>query len=332
MKQQRIGLIARIAGVVLAGSALMGAAPGMAADRLAVITTGKGSAIGWPFYIAQAKGFFAENGLDPELTSAPSTAAQIQQIVAGAAGLGVDVGLTDPLRAIDKGAKIALIRIQAEVPPYTIWAKKDIGSIPALKGKVIIVGGANDITRIYLEQMLEPNGLKHGDYDMVYAGSSPARYAALASGSVDAAILLPPFSFKAQGEGYSLVARLSDYVKDLPFAGQAVNVEWAQKNKPTVIAFLKAYKKAVEWFYKPENRAEAVDILVKSTGAAPPDAAATYDYFNQIHVFAVNGVVEPASIASIVKELGSEKAFDGPADPARFIDAEMTVLAAEAAK
>jgi NitT/TauT family transport system substrate-binding protein len=321
-----------LAAVLLTAAIATAAQPATAAEPLTVLATGKGSSNEWPFYIAQAKGFFAEGGINPELVSAPSAAALVQQLTGGSAGLGVGVGLTDPLRAIDKGAKIAIIRIQGEVPPYTLWAKHDIKSIGALKSKVIIVGGANDITRIYLERMLEPNGLKRGQYDMIYAGTTPSRYAALASGAVDAAILLPPFSFKAQREGYSLVARLSDYVKDLPFTGHAVNIEWAQKNKSTLIAFLKAYKKGVEWFYKPENRAEAITILVNSTGTAQADAEATYDYLNQIHVFSVDGVVTAEAIGPIVKVLAAEGALDGSADPKRFLNAEITAMDVEATK
>jgi NitT/TauT family transport system substrate-binding protein len=326
------GISLGLAAVLLTASIAVGVRSSIAAEPLAVATTGKGSSNEWPFYIAKAKGFFAENGVDPDLVSAPSNAAQVQQLAAGSVSLSVGAGLVDPLRAIDKGAKIALIRIQAEVPPYTLWAKRDIKSIGALKGKIIIVGGANDITRIYLERMLEPNGLKRGQYDMIYAGTTPSRYAALASGAVDAAILLPPFSFKAQREGYSLVARLSDYDKDLPFTGQAVNIEWAQKNKSTVVGFLKAYKKGVEWFYKPENRTEAIAILVSSTGTAQADAEATYDYLSQIHVFSVNGVVDAASIGPIVKVLADEGALEGSADPKRFLNPEITALDVEATK
>ena len=58
-----------------------------------------------------------------------------------------------------------------------------------LKGKLISVGGAKDITRIFVEQMLLPNGVKPGEFDMTFAGATSARFSALQAGAVDAAIL-----------------------------------------------------------------------------------------------------------------------------------------------
>jgi NitT/TauT family transport system substrate-binding protein len=310
----------------------LGATPSVALETVTALTTGKGSAYDWPCYVAKNKGFFAEVGIDLDLVAASSSAAQVQQLTAGSAGLGMGIGLTDPLRAIDKGAKIAMLRTQAEAPPYTLWGKPALKSIGDLRGKVIIVGGANDITRIYLERVLGQNGIKPGQYDLVYAGTTPARFAALASGAVDAAMLFPPFSFKAQGEGYTLLGRVSDYVKDLPFTVQAVNIEWARKNKSTLAAFLKAYRKSVEWLYRDENKAEAIAILVKETTASDADAEATYDYVKQIHVFSAGGVVDPSYIAGAVKILADEGGLDGPADSKRFLDPEILQLAADAAK
>jgi NitT/TauT family transport system substrate-binding protein len=310
----------------------LSATPSVALETVTALTTGKGSSYDWPAYVGKDKGFFAEVGIDLDLVSASSSAAQVQQLTADSAGLGMGIGVTDPLRAIDKGAKIAMLRTQAEAPPYTLWAKPALKSIGDLRGKLIIVGGANDITRIYLERVLRPNGIMPGQYDLVYAGTTPARFAALASGAVDAAMLFPPFSFKAQGEGYTLLGRVSDYVKDLPFTVQAVNVEWALKNKSTLVSFLKAYRKSVEWLYRDENKAEAIAILVKSTSASDADAEATYDYLKQIRVFSAGGVIDQSYIAGALKILADEGGLDGPVDPKRFLNSEILQLAADAAK
>ena len=71
-----------------------------------------------------------------------------------------------------------------------------------IKGKLVSVGGAKDITRIFVERMLEPNGVKPGEFDMTFAGATSARFAALQAGAVDAAILTPPFNFHAQTAGF----------------------------------------------------------------------------------------------------------------------------------
>jgi len=94
-----------------------------------------------------------------------------------------------------------ILRIVGKVPPYAIEAQKDIHSLKELKGKTIAIGGRTDITRLYYDRMLEPNGVHWGDYDAIVIGSTTGRLAALKSGAVAATMLLPPFSFRAEAEG-----------------------------------------------------------------------------------------------------------------------------------
>ena len=95
------------------------------------------------------------------------------------------------------------MRLEVQAPPYSLLAKPAIKSIGELKGKLISVGGAKDITRIFVERMLEPNGVKPGEFDMTFAGATSARFSALQAGAVDAAILTPPFNFHAQSAGFT---------------------------------------------------------------------------------------------------------------------------------
>ncbi len=317
-----------VAAILVLAAFTTGAQRASAAETLTMVTTGKGSAQQWPIYIAIAKGFMAENGVAPDLIGASSTAAAMQQLAAGSANLGSG-GLTDPLRAIDKGAKISLLRIEAQLPPYTLWAKPTIKSIADLRGKLIILGGAKDITRIYLERTLIPNGVKPGEYDMIFAGTTAARFAALSSGAVDAAILVPPFSFKAKGSGLSFIANVADYVRDLPFTGYATNTEWAKTHRPQLLGFLNGMAKGVDWFYQDADRAEAIDILVKESGSSREDVAATYDYYRSLHIFDHKGLVEASTIGNLIKVMQDMGDLEGSLDVTRFIDPDITPLAAQ---
>lgn len=317
-------------GVLALGLVLATGHAAFAVENLSVTTTGKASSGLWPLYIAQAEGFFKDNGLDVDVISTQSTASEIEQVAAGSSVMGVDAGLTDPLRAIDKGAKIALLRSQEIVPPYTLWGKPKIKTFADLRGKTVIVGGAKDITRIYFDHMVKPNGLKPSDYSLVYAGSTPARYAALSSGAVDAAILLPPFSFKAQDEGDALIGRLADYIKDMPFTGMVVSTAWAQTHKPTIIGFLKGFNKGVDWFYDVKNRDKAISIFMKVSMSSQSDAAKSYDYLKAIQVYSRLGVIDASTIAPLVNALAAEGDISGSTDPSQFIDPKISDLARQA--
>src|SRR5262249_56877507 len=108
-------------------------------------------------------------------------------------------------------------RMGTQARPYTLLTKPAIKQWGALKGKIMSMGGRKDITRIYLERMAGPNGVKPGDYDLVFAGATTARFSALQSGAVDAAILLPPFNFYAQSAGFTSLGNTIDYAPELPF-------------------------------------------------------------------------------------------------------------------
>ena len=141
--------------------------------------------------------------------------------------------------------------------------------------------------------------------------------------------MLPPFSFRAEHDGYTLIGRLSDYAKDLPFTGSAVNTDWALKNKDLLVRYLTAFKHGVEWFYDDVNRKEAIDIFVNDTGTDRADAEKTYDYFRQIHVFAVDGRVTADSIKTLIKVLADDGDLHGSTDPARFLNPEIAKITAE---
>jgi NitT/TauT family transport system substrate-binding protein len=323
--------LAGVAVLLLAALTLAGALGASAAERITIATTGKGQPPEWPDFIANSKGFFAENGVSIELVASQSASAATMQAAAGSAQMSVG-GMTEVMLAIDHGAKLDLLRIETDVGPYSLFAKRTIKSIKELRGKTVIVGGPKDVTLVYFERMAGANGLKPGEYDLVYAGTTPARLAALTSGSVDAAMLYPPGSFDAASQGYPNIGDLSDYVKDMPFTGYAVDHAWAVKNKPAIIGFLKGWRKAVGWFYDTRNRAEAIAILVKESGQTRENIEKTYDYYRSLHIFPEDGTIDAKKLNTLVQALAQMNTLAGPADPRRFVSPEMALLNKEAAQ
>ena len=303
-------------------------APGVsAAEKLIMATTGVASAQQWPIWIANVKGFLAANGVEVDFVGAPSAAAVVQQVAAGSANIGTG-GLSDPLRAIDRGARVSLLRIETQVPPYSIWGRKTITTLKDLKGKIVMLGGIKDITRVYFERMMEPNGLKWGEYDTVFAGTASSRFAALSSGAIDATILNPPFSFKAEAAGFSKLGQVTDYVKDLPFTGIAVNLDWGLAHKPAISGFLTGVAAGVDWFYEEKNRDEAIDILQKLSKAERGDIVQAYDYYKQLKIFDRTGVIGASALGNLAKALKDIGDLEGSTDLARFQHPEMAALAA----
>jgi NitT/TauT family transport system substrate-binding protein len=274
-----------------------------AADRVIVGTVGSASANLWPVFIGINKGLFAASGVAIDLVYVQSSAAMIQQLTAGSLDVSMSSGLVDPIRAIDKGSPIAIVRFESQSPPYALVAKPAIKTLRDLKGKVISVGGAKDITRIYVERMLAPSGVKPGEFDMVYAGATSARAAALASGAVDAAILLPPFNFQAEAQGFIELGLTVDFAPELPFSGTVVSRPWANGHRAVLARLLDAHAKAVAWFEDDRNRAEAVKMMVTASGLKPDEVEKAYDFYRRGKFFEPSGKVSLAKLKALIAAL-----------------------------
>jgi NitT/TauT family transport system substrate-binding protein len=297
---------------LLASVVLAFAYTAQAADTVSVGSVDATSANLWPLHIAIKNGYFDAANIKIDLVFAQSNASVIQQLAAGSYSVAPSAGMVDPIRAIDKGAPVALVRIVIQAPPYTLIAKPAIKTIEDLKGKTIIVGGAKDITRIFTERMLAPHGLKPGDYDFVFAGATSARFAALQSGAVDAALLTMPFNFLAMTAGYANLGATFDVLPDMPFAGIAVNRPWAEEHIDVLKRFLDAYTKAVAWFNDPNNREAAVAIQMDTSKIQQDDVEKAYAFLHDKNLFEPTGEISKRKVGSVVdtlRELG-----DLPAD------------------
>jgi NitT/TauT family transport system substrate-binding protein len=289
------------------GFVLVQAPSARAADSVLIGSVDATSANLWPLYVAQRKGYFDAADLKLDVIFSQSNASVIQQLAAGSFHIAPSAGIVDPIRAIEKGAPVSILRILIQSPPYALLAKSTIKTIKELKGKTIIIGGAKDITRIFTERMLEPNGLKSGDYDYVFAGATSARFSALQSGAVDAAILTVPFNFYAESAGYTNLGFTFDYIPDMPFAAMAVNRNWATANPKVVERFLAVILKGVTWFEDPANHAEAVKLMVEHSKLKQEDVEKSYDFLRGKHLFEPTGKVSKKKVGAVVdalRELG----------------------------
>jgi len=297
--------------IALAG---LSAAPAFAAEQITLGNVGQASANLWPVLIGLDQGFYTVEDLKVDVVYVQSSAALVQQVTAGSLPVSVSTGLADPLRAVGMGAPISIVRLEVQMPPYDLVAKPNITSLADLKGKLISLGGPKDITRIYVERMLAPSGVKPGDFDMVFAGATAARASALAAGAVDAAILLPAFNFQAVAKGFKSLGLTADYVKDLPFSGMAVNNAWASANKPTLEKLLRVENKSIAWFNDPKNHADAVRILKVASGLSEDDVEKAYVFFRNGNFFEPTGKVSRTKLNNLAKAMESLGDLPGDLD------------------
>ena len=293
------------------GLGLLGAVPGRAAETIATGMIGAPNAVGWPWYIGIDKGFFADAGISLDVVYVPTASGLVQQLSAGSLDIVADVGVVEPIHAVEKGAPVALLRIMGQVSAYEMLAKPSINSVKELKGKTICIGGLIDINRVYLERIMSANGLHDGDYDITVVGNTAGRFAALKSGAVDATMLAPPVNFFAEDAGFRNIGMIMDYAGDMPFSAADVSLAYAGKHRDTLVKLLAALDRSVAWFNDTAHRNEAIDIMVKEMKSSPrTPVERSYDYLRKINYFAPGNEVSRSRMQNVInamKALGDIK-------------------------
>jgi ABC-type nitrate/sulfonate/bicarbonate transport system substrate-binding protein len=287
--------------------AALGLALPAQAETITIGLVGAVSATHWPIYVGLKQGYYAAADITLDMVFTPSSTALVQQLAAGSLDAALSTGIVDPIYAIDKGAPVAILRLEMVSPPYALMGQKSIKSIKELKGKTIMVDGPKGITRLYVERMLAANGIKPNEIDTLFAGATTARYSALQSGAVDATILLPPFNFFADSAGFSTLGLAVDYTPELPFTGAVVNRTWAMAHGATLDRLLSAHQQSMAWFLDPQHRAEAIAMMVEASKQRSEDVAKAYDFLQNYKFFDASGKVSKTRMNAMLgalRELG----------------------------
>jgi ABC-type nitrate/sulfonate/bicarbonate transport system substrate-binding protein len=238
------------------------------------------TATNWPFLIAEQEGMFQREGIDLKRVIGGNTTATTQALVAGSTDFA-QMNLVNLLGANSAGADLVAVGGDATVPIYTLIVHPSIKSYADLRGKRLAITGPTDPLNYVLARMLAANGLKSTDYELISLGGAPQRLAAVQKGGVAGSLINQPSDFIALASGFSSLGLSTDYVDNFQYTVTGVRREWAQKNRPLVVRFLRAYVKGCEFFYEPRNKDAVVRALAEKTKSEREEAEKTYALYMQ---------------------------------------------------
>jgi NitT/TauT family transport system substrate-binding protein len=248
-----------------------GAQNGLTELTFAILTP---TASEWPIYLAQAEGFYKDEGLNVSIIEGNSPPNVINLVATNGANMA-DNGCDSEIAAVSHNLPLKVVAPMFGVNPYSLVVLPSIKSWADLKGKSVMLGTKQDVTAIALGALAAGHKMTLDDFQIVIGGNSTARYAGLASGNVQGAMLAQPFDLLAESKGDTIMATASDTIKDWAFTCVAVNNDWAAKNRPVVLKFLRALRKAIQYGYA--NKAGAVAVLVDKAKVDPAIAARAWD-------------------------------------------------------
>jgi len=243
--------------------------------RLAVISEGVNA---WPLYVAQGRGLFEREGLGVEVTLTGSSTHQLAQLRSG----GFDIGFQQSdhvVRAVETGSDLCIVMAQGHAPELSLVAAKEVKTLAGLKGRDIIVDGANSGYALLLHKLLADNGLAGSDYRFVETGGSQERFDAMKAGQGAASWLNPPFDRNLFALGFVSLGTTTQFFPAYPGSIAACRRAWAAQNGDRLVAFIRAFRGACHWLKDPAHKAEAVALLPSRLNIAPDLADKAFDAF-----------------------------------------------------
>ncbi len=146
-----------------------------------------------PFYVAQERGFFRDEGLDVNLIVMGAPVANLALI-----GQNVDFSSvpTAALSAMLRGAPLRVIFNAFYRPLVWLYSKAEIHSVKELKGKRVGVAGIGSGPDHLLRELLRQNGMDPSrDVTILGLGVQSNLYTALSTGNIDASVFVIPVEF-----------------------------------------------------------------------------------------------------------------------------------------
>ncbi|HLI25509.1 MAG TPA: ABC transporter substrate-binding protein [Chloroflexota bacterium] len=183
------------------------ASPAATAPARVALRVGHTAAVPWAgIYLALARGYFAEEGLDIELELFASGEQQIPALATdqiSASGLGLSAGL---FSAAARGVALKVVAgVSSNEPGFSSSAlvvRKDlldsgaVRTLADLRGRTVATIAQSASNSIALSRGLQAAGVADSEVDLV-AMPSPDMVAALANSAIDAALPTEPFVARA---------------------------------------------------------------------------------------------------------------------------------------
>lgn len=264
-----------------------------------------------PFYVARDKGFFKNEGLVGEVIVMNRDDLILQSLVSDSIQFG-NISPSALFPAREQGlTNLKMIAGSFNGTTYSIIALPKFKTLDQLKGAKLAVSSLQAGSTQVLKYILKQKGLIYPrDYNLLRAGGTTLRYAALQTQQVDAAVLAEPVSLIAQEKG---LVNLGDAYKLVPgyqLAGVWIKEEWAKKNRDLTLRFVRAFYNALVWLH--DNRSEALELLPKITTLQKQYVQTSWETYTRAQIWPKDGKVNVKGLQLVIDLMAEEGQLKKP--------------------
>jgi len=224
---------------------------------------------------ARVNGYFAGDGLEVDVTPTPNSTDQMRGLSQGKFEV-VSTAFDNVLAWSGReGAEIIAVLQISDKTVLPVFVRPEIKTRSDLKGKKLAADAVDTAFALVLRRVLLANGLDmtKGDYELVALGATGARLESMLKGETFAGVLTSPFDVKAVAAGMRRMGDSKEVLPDYPNTIFAVNREWGQKNRETLVAYLRGWLKGMSWVKDPASRDAAIKMVGSELKLNPKQAA-----------------------------------------------------------
>jgi NitT/TauT family transport system substrate-binding protein len=236
-----------------------------------------------PLCVALAKGYFAEQGLDVQISQIDTAAKMMAPLGAGQLEVAAGAPTAGLFNAVGRGIDLKVVASESiSAPGYGVIAilvRKDlivsgrVKSFKDFKGLTFAEVGQGTAAFVTMSEALRRGGLTYHDVHEVFIGF-PEQIAALTNGSIDASTTIEPFATKAIQSGVAVRFSGSDVL--IPNGMNSVifySGTFIRNQRDAAVKFMVAYIKGLRFCagalkdgrLSGPNSGELIDILTKYT-------------------------------------------------------------------
>jgi NitT/TauT family transport system substrate-binding protein len=254
-----------------------------------------------PAYVAIAKGYFEEQGIEPTVTTAQGGDKSMAALLSNAA----DIALIGPETAIyvltgDSPTKVRIFCGLTSTDGFMLLGREKVDKFDwsMLRGKEILGFRPGSTPLLFLEAALRQNGIDpQKDVKLMNNVAIPARVGSWLSGQNQYGIFTEPdpSQLELDGKGY-FMASIGETVGPADYTAFMATDKYIRENPEVIQGWTNAIYKAQKWTQAAPT-AEIVDSIKEFfPGVNPKALAAATDRYRRLKIWKATPAIEPGPI------------------------------------